>query len=108
MSVTMSSPVDVRTSSSTRNPSSRPGPRKAPALVRFALSNDALKTSCKPRLSLTSFSCRAIFSACSRLSTTFGPAITKNGAADWPVARHAGVSNTGAARGKASQRRVAS
>lgn len=32
-------------------PSSIPGPRKEAALVRFALSNDDLKTSLMPRLS---------------------------------------------------------
>ena len=44
MSVVTGSPVARRTVSSTASPSSIPRPRNAPALVRLALSNDALKT----------------------------------------------------------------
>ena len=44
MSVVTGRPVARRTRSSTASPASSPGPRKAPPLVRLALSNEALKT----------------------------------------------------------------
>src|SRR5574340_948869 len=54
-----------------RRPSFSPGPRYPTELVRFALSNDALKTN-GPAISRIA---RAILCTCSSLSMTHGPAI---------------------------------
>src|SRR3954466_11796541 len=58
-----------------RSPSCKPGPRYAPALVRFALSKDALKTK-SPAASRMP---RAMRRTCSSLSMTHGPAIRTSG-----------------------------
>src|SRR5437763_7704345 len=58
-----------------RSPSRRPGPRYAPALVRFALSKDALKTNVP---TASRIPC-AIRWTCSSLSMTQGPAISTRG-----------------------------
>ena len=49
------------------------------ALVLLALSKLALNTSFKPRASVTDLICRANLRQCSSDSTTFGPAMMKNG-----------------------------
>ena len=63
------------------SPLARPGPRYDARLVRFALSNDALNTSCRQRDSAISFNRRAIWSVACSSSITQGPAITSSG---WP------------------------
>ena len=61
-----------------RSPSRKPGPRYAPALVRFALSKLALKTN-SPTASRMP---RAMRWTCSSLSITHGPAISTSALAE--------------------------
>ena len=56
-----------------------PAPRKAEPLVRLALSNEALKTSCTGKSAVSSCRRRAIESVSSSLSITHGPAINSSG-----------------------------
>src|SRR5262245_18179027 len=58
-----------------RRPSVKPGPRYAPMLVRFALSNDALK----PNWPATERMAGAMVWTCSSLWMTQGPAIRTSG-----------------------------
>src|SRR5207248_7797606 len=51
------------------------------ALVRFALSKEVLETSPIPSLRLISLRAAAVSSACSRLSSAQGPAMSANGSA---------------------------
>src|SRR5271170_3256548 len=59
------------------SPCARPGPRNDFPLVRFALSNDALKTSGMPRSAVSSTRCFAIETVSALDSSTHGPAMRK-------------------------------
>ena len=79
MSVVTGSPVAARTLSRIASPSSRPGPRNAPALVRLALSKDALKTQRIGKLAAIAARDSATWRHKLSRSMTHGPAITRRG-----------------------------
>ena len=76
MSVVTGRPHAILTCSRMRSPASTPGPRKDSRLVRFALSNDALKTSCTGRSAVICRRRSAIASVSGSFSITQGPAIS--------------------------------
>jgi hypothetical protein len=76
MSVSRGSPVSARTRSSRRSPSSIPGPRGDPGdFERFALSNEALKTTGRPSSADSPASASPTARFRSSSSRTQGPAI---------------------------------
>ena len=81
MSVVTGKPVSAFTFAEHRQPVFQARPRNEPTLVRLALSNEALKTSCTGSLAAISFSRAAIDSVNCSVSMTHGPAITSSG---WP------------------------
>jgi hypothetical protein len=78
-SVVTGRPVARFTASSVFSPSWRPGPRNDLPEVRFALSNDALKTSGSPSRSAYPLSVSAMRSVRSCPSITHGPQIHRSG-----------------------------
>ena len=79
MSVVTGSPVVTRTFSRTASPASIPKPRKAPPLVRLALSNEALNTTWIGSRSASPAKASAISRQSRSESITQGPAITRSG-----------------------------
>jgi len=63
------------------SPRSSPGPRYDATLVRFALSNEALKTSCTASPARVARSRSAMATVAASSSSTQGPAITSS---RWP------------------------
>src|SRR5688500_18319633 len=74
-SVSSGSPVARRTRSSAASPSSRPGPRAAPGLERFALSKLALKTMRPGTRSARRARCSPTRTLSASASSTHGPAM---------------------------------
>src|SRR3954465_10717902 len=78
-SVSTGSPVSLRTRPRILSPSTRPGPRNDRWLVRFALSNEHLKTAGNPAFCEASAPLRGAARVCASPSMTQGPAMTRSG-----------------------------